>query len=146
VTATCNGQDGYPQYRRRDDGRRVEKNGFLFDNRHVVPFLSHFFNCHINVEIATSIASVKYLHKYVHQGHDRATISLESDDAQPTDEPKDFVNSRCVSCMEAMWRTFRFLLHQRYPAVTRLRLHLQDMEHVMFGVVESASEELLRRT
>ena len=29
--------DGYPMYRRRDDGRSVEKHGFLFTNQHVVP-------------------------------------------------------------------------------------------------------------
>lgn len=31
-------EDTYPAYRRRDDGRVVEKQGFQFDNRHVVPY------------------------------------------------------------------------------------------------------------
>jgi hypothetical protein len=36
------------------------------------PYLSLLFNCHINVEVCTSIAVVKYLYKYVYKGHDRA--------------------------------------------------------------------------
>jgi hypothetical protein len=36
------------------------------------PYLSLFFNCHINVEVCTSVAAVKYLYKYVYKGHDRA--------------------------------------------------------------------------
>ncbi len=43
--------------------------GFAFDNRWVVPYnpyLSLFFNCHINVEVCSSVAAVKYLYKYVY--------------------------------------------------------------------------------
>jgi hypothetical protein len=36
------------------------------------PYLSLFFNCHINVEVCTSIAAVKYFYKYVYKGHDHA--------------------------------------------------------------------------
>lgn len=31
-------EDSYPAYRRRNDGRTVEKQGFTFDNRYVVPY------------------------------------------------------------------------------------------------------------
>ena len=31
-------EDGYPQYARPNNGRTVEKNGFIYDNRHVVPY------------------------------------------------------------------------------------------------------------
>jgi hypothetical protein len=36
------------------------------------PYLSLLFNCHINVEVYTSVAAIKYLHKYVYKGHDCA--------------------------------------------------------------------------
>ena len=39
------------------------------------------FNCHINVEIVSSIKSVKYLYKYIYKGHDAAAIII-----QPTEK------------------------------------------------------------
>jgi len=71
--------DGYPIYRRRNDGVTVHKHGHIFTNAHVVPYnpyLSTRYDCHINVEIATSITAVKYLFKYVYKGHDRASIAF----------------------------------------------------------------------
>jgi hypothetical protein len=76
--------DRYPVYRRRDHGRTVDVSiGQMgrvpLDNRWVVPYnpaLSKKYNCHINVEICSSISAVKYLHKYVYKGHDRAYIEV----------------------------------------------------------------------
>jgi hypothetical protein len=61
-------QDGYPVYRRRDDGKHFvttlrDKDNkttktFEMDNRWVVPhnlYLSTKYNCHINVEICSSV-------------------------------------------------------------------------------------------
>jgi len=57
VDETQTNSDGYPIYRRRNDGRTIAKGTALLDNRSVVPynkFLLKKFNCHINVETATS--------------------------------------------------------------------------------------------
>ena len=62
---------GYPSYRRRDNGVRVERSGKEVDYRWVVPdnpFLLLRYDAHINVEICTTIKSVKYLYKYVYKG------------------------------------------------------------------------------
>jgi hypothetical protein len=40
------------------------------------PYLSLLFNCHINVEVYTFVAAVKYLYKYVYKGHDRAQVDI----------------------------------------------------------------------
>uniref|UniRef100_A0A2N9FAR6 Helitron helicase-like domain-containing protein n=1 Tax=Fagus sylvatica TaxID=28930 RepID=A0A2N9FAR6_FAGSY len=64
-------EDGYPIYRRRDDGKMVEKNGVLLDNRFVVPYnidLLVKYQAHINVEWCNRSKSIKYLFKYVQQG------------------------------------------------------------------------------
>ncbi|KAL4436594.1 hypothetical protein ABPG75_003733 [Micractinium tetrahymenae] len=54
-------EDGYPLYRRRNDGRTVSKGAVPLDNRWV---------CHINVEVVSSISAVKYLYKYVYKRPD----------------------------------------------------------------------------
>jgi hypothetical protein len=54
--------------------------GFVFDNRWVVPYnpyLTMRYQCHINVEVYSSITAVKYLYKYVYKGHDRALAVVQ---------------------------------------------------------------------
>jgi hypothetical protein len=121
--------DQYPQYRRRDDGRTVEKGGIHFTNRDIVPYnpyLSSKYDCHINVEIATGILAVKYLYKYVYKGHDRTCFSIEKDQDVPVDEIKRFQDARYISACEAMWRILDFPLHNHFPAVQRLEIHLPE--------------------
>lgn len=80
VAETQINSDGYPLYRRRDDGRVVVKGLHVLDNRSVVlynPYLCKVINCHINVEIRFSIQSVKYLYKYVNKGHNRIQRELQ---------------------------------------------------------------------
>jgi hypothetical protein len=65
------GKDSYQVYRRRDDGQVVEVRNAKLDNMWVVPFnhsLLMLYNCHINVEICSSIKTVKYLYKYICKG------------------------------------------------------------------------------
>ena len=81
VTTTTTNKHGYPLYRRRDDKKTIKKKRGIIDNRWIVPYnpyLYQKYNCHINVEICSSIRSVKYLYKYVYKGHDRVMISIEN--------------------------------------------------------------------
>ena len=71
--------EGYPLYYRPDDGRGYEVNGIMVDNRWIVPYnpyLSAKFDCHINVESLVSFSTLKYVHKYIHKGSDRATLEV----------------------------------------------------------------------
>ena len=71
VSETTLKVDGYPEYRRRVTvPLRTVKRGVL-DTRSVVPHnlaLLELFDCHLNVEICTSIKAVKYLYKYTYKG------------------------------------------------------------------------------
>ncbi|XP_044014008.1 uncharacterized protein LOC122856401 [Aphidius gifuensis] len=51
-------ENGYPVYRRRDNGTHTRQDGFRFNNKHVVPhnrILLLTLNCHINVEVVSNI-------------------------------------------------------------------------------------------
>nr|XP_011465780.1 PREDICTED: uncharacterized protein LOC101307898 [Fragaria vesca subsp. vesca] len=89
---TFQGNDSYPNYRRRD----IHSNANV-DNRWVIsynPWLLARYDCHINVEICCSIKSVKYLYKYVYKGPDRVTFTVQPESNE--DEIKNFVDARWV--------------------------------------------------
>uniref|UniRef100_A0A453HYF7 ATP-dependent DNA helicase n=1 Tax=Aegilops tauschii subsp. strangulata TaxID=200361 RepID=A0A453HYF7_AEGTS len=134
---TSQGKDSYPIYRRRDDGRRAKVRGKMLDNRWVVPYnpyLLRMFNCHINVEVCSSIKAVKYLYKYIYKGHDKASFNIDHPDAGGNiDEIKRYVDARWIAPPEAMWRIFGFPLCANYPPVLQLPLHLPNMHRVAFN-------------
>jgi hypothetical protein len=126
----------------------------------VVPhnvYLSTKYDVHINVEVCNNIRVVKYLFKYVCKGHDRATveISRQSNNATEgnvveTDEIKKYLDCRYVSALEAMWRIFKFDMHERFPTVKRLQYHLPNQQIVFFydddDVQEVATRSTISRT
>jgi hypothetical protein len=145
--STVDKEDVFPVYKRCDNGRVVEKKvrgrSINVDNRYVVPYnpcLIQKYNCHINVEICSSICSVKYLYKYVYKGHDRALaeVHAENDD---NDEIKQYLGARYVSSCEACWRIFEFDLHGKSHSIIRLPVHLPNM-HV---ASKRRAEKSLRR-
>nr|CAD1824599.1 unnamed protein product [Ananas comosus var. bracteatus] len=130
--------DGYPIYKRRDDGSTVEKNDVLLDNRFVVPYnplLLIKYQAHINVEWCNQSRSIKYLFKYVNKGHDRVTAAFyqsTSESEHLQDEIKMYYDCRYVSPCEAVWRIFGFDINYREPPVERLSFHLQNEQTVVF--------------
>jgi hypothetical protein len=90
--------DGYPEYRRRQNGCGfLGRNDFFIDNRWVVPHnraLTKRFGCHVNMEYCASIHSVKYLHKYIYKGPDRAGAKVSLD---VRDEITEYLAGRYVS-------------------------------------------------
>jgi hypothetical protein len=43
------------------------------------PYLSTKYDCHLNVEVCSTIRAVKYLYKYVYKGHDRVLHEIQMD-------------------------------------------------------------------
>jgi len=102
------------------------------DNRWVVPYnkyLLRSFNCHCNAEVCMFIRSIKYVLKYVHKGCDQATFALRSDQV---DEISEYQNARYISSNEAAWRILDFPIHERFPAVQQLAMHLENGQRVYF--------------
>ena len=123
---TLQGKDSYPIYRRRDDGCRVRIRGAVLDNRWVVPYSPYLlmrYNCHINVEVCSSIKAVKYLFKYIYKGHDRASFVIESrGDNVVIDEIHEYRDARFISPPEAIWRIYSFNLSEMSPPVLQLQV------------------------
>ena len=133
--------DGYPLYRRRDNGNIITIKHNVIDNRWVVPYnpyLAKKYNAHINVEVCSSIKSVKYLFKYVYKGHDAAKVVIEESGNSTIvwDEIKNFLNARYVSSPEAVWRIFEKKMHGNSHTIIRLPVHLENFQLVYFTDAE----------
>ncbi|XP_075499811.1 uncharacterized protein LOC142538359 [Primulina tabacum] len=130
------GRDGYPIYRRRNDGRIVEVRRRTLNSQWFVPynpFLLYRYDCHINVEICSGLTAVKYLYKYIYKGHDKIYVNISSHDSGTyIDEIKAYQDARWVSALEAIWRIYEFDLNEISPPVINLPLHLPNKQCVTF--------------
>lgn len=143
IEETVEDENGFPKYRRRDDGKFFQKHCsrfnqtqiyYCFTNRHVVPYNPYLlikYNAHINVELCASLRSVKYMYKYVYKGHDRANVKIEN-------EVDMYLDCRYLSAQEACWRLFQFDMQGRSHSVIRMQIHLPGQQFVYF---ESGGEE-----
>jgi hypothetical protein len=143
-------ENGYPQYKRTDNGRTVKVGSAdrqrEIDNRWIVPynpFLTKKYNAHINLEACTSIKSVKYLFKYIYKGHDCANLQMTASNTIDHDEVTHFLDARYLSAPEAFWRLSEFHLHMHSHAVKRLPVHLPNMQSIYFdtGTEQAATEK-----
>jgi hypothetical protein len=119
------GKDSYLICRRRDDAQVVEVRNAKLDNRWVVPLnpsLLMLYNCHINIEICSSIKAVKYLYMYIYKGLNGAFYSVDKSDngyKVVIDEIKWFRRARCVIPPEAVYWLYDFFISDvsAYPLV-----------------------------
>ncbi|MCH79313.1 ATP-dependent DNA helicase PIF1 [Trifolium medium] len=133
-------EDGYSSYKRRNTGVVVQKKGVKLDNGNVVPynpFLLMRYQGHINVEYCNKSNAIKYLFKYVNKGPDRSNLEITngkgvSNQKEPVDEIKRWYDCRYLSPSEAVWRTLKFDIHEKFPAVIRLSIHLENQQVVTY--------------
>lgn len=136
--------NGYPLYRRCDNGIHLYKGKAKLDNRHVVPynkFLLKRYQAHINVEWCNQVGAIKYLFKYINKGPDRITAGVYTGNVdrdgevqeKQIDEIKEYYDCRYISACEASWRIFGYELHLRNPHVERLAFHLPNAQPVVYN-------------
>ena len=152
ASRTTHGNNTYPTYRRRNDGKKIIVRGQELDNRWVVPYNPYLlakFNCHINVEICSTVKAVKYIYKYIYKGHDKIHFQVNNDNEpiannQPTqiDEITEYQSARWVCPVEAIWRIYRFSLSEMHPAVIHLQLHLENFQCMTFNEKEDLRDLL----
>ena len=144
----------YPQYRRRgpgDGGQQAEYRGRLVTNEWVVPFnpmLSLKHDCHINIEVCSSVDGVKYVFMYVYKGSDRQMVRADQLIQAGEDEVAAFQDLRSIGASEACWRLNGFEMSDRSPAVVALQVHLEHQQLVYFqpGEERQAVDGEPRRT
>ena len=128
--------DSYPAYQRTavSDGGETghtpgtrNRPGVPVDNSWVVPYnpaLLAMFDCHINVEVTSSIDCVKYLYKYVYKGNDRVMYKLRAANGLAGDQIEEYRAARYLTATEAFYCIF--FPHQRFymwPPVLPLTVH-----------------------
>ena len=107
----------------------------MYDNRWIVPYnpyLIRRYKAHINVEVCTTVQAVKYIHKYVYKGRDRATLKIAD-----TDEIRRYVTCRYIGPFQAVWGLLQFPMHEEHPTIIRLSLHLPYEQPVRFSRSDS---------
>ncbi|GKV43081.1 hypothetical protein SLEP1_g50419 [Rubroshorea leprosula] len=141
-------EEGFPHYRRKDNGRTVKKKGVELDNRYAVPYNAKLllkYKAHINVEYTCQTSAIKYLFKYIHKGNNRVTAILShprGSGSASLDEIQRYYDCRYVSACEAAWRIFGFPIHYRSPSVQRLSFHLEDKKYVIYKDNDDIEEVL----
>ncbi|CAN1187179.1 ATP-dependent DNA helicase PIF1, partial [Linum perenne] len=138
--------NGYVTYKRRDTGIVVDRSGVLLDNRFVVPYnrsLLVKYQAHMNIELCHKGRLIKYLFKYVTKGPDRSSVVAN---VQRIDEVSQYLDCRSISCYEAVWHLFEFHIHERYPPVVRLAVHLDGEQTVAFQRNEPLPRIVSRRS
>ena len=136
---------GYPIYARPKNERIIEKDGFVYDNRWVVPyneFILIKYDCHVNTEFIGSFTTIKYVYKYVHKGFDVSTVGVE--EINDKDEVTRFINARTIDPYDSHWRMSQYRIQERFPAVQKLAIHTEGQHTVIFkeGKAAQALEEV----
>ncbi|KAK9714969.1 hypothetical protein RND81_06G134200 [Saponaria officinalis] len=142
-------EEGYPVYKRKNNGVKVVKGQVEVDNRYVVsynPTLLLKYHAHINVEWCNQSRSIKYLFKYINKGNDRVTAAVSVGDSDDVDEIKMYYDCRYISACEAAWRIFGFDIHYRTPSVQSLNFHLPGEQSVVYNETDSLDVVLDKRS
>ena len=128
-TETLLANNKYPIYRRRQTPHGSSTTSV--SNQNVVPYnptLLLKYNCHVNVEVCLSFASVKYLFKYIHKGHDRIAYHV----GDVIDEVKRYREGRYINVHEAAMRIMDVPLMRSSHNIDRLTVHEEGKLAVRF--------------
>jgi hypothetical protein len=103
---------------------------------------------------------IKYLFKYVTKGPDCSKAYLQkitSGEDTPIDEEtgtrnevKEYLDTRYICPFDSCWQIFGFKIHQHFPSVERMMVHLSNENYITYSaetdMSEVLSQEFLRRT
>eukprot|EP00794_Sanderia_malayensis_P020784 gene20784-biopygen15326 len=129
--------NGYPLYRRRGQTTAQPRQHRLTDSW-VVPHnlkLLLMFDCHMNVEVCTTVKSVKCIFKYIHQGNNMAHMTRHL-----PREIRQYLNSRYVGPHQAVYKLMQYEMRDKNHTIIRLAVHLPHQQPVRFTDPEQAAQ------
>ena len=96
------------------------------------------YDCHLNVEVCTTVKSVKYIFKYIHKGADSATLEIR-EGVLHHDEVVEYLNARYVGPHQAVFRIFDYESHGISHTIQQLAVHLPLEQSIYFkeGKIET---------
>ncbi|CAN0926294.1 hypothetical protein LINGRAHAP2_LOCUS35263 [Linum grandiflorum] len=144
ASETTFGKNGYVTYRRRATNISASKSGTNLDNSYVVSYnrdLVVKYQAHINVKVCHKGQLIKYLFKYITKGPDRLEVLAEN---PPIDEIAQYLDCRSISSYEAVWRLFKFQIHERSTPVSRLSVHLPGEQPITYEERQSIASIVTR--
>jgi hypothetical protein len=80
------------------------------------------------VEVYTLVQAIKYIHKYIYKGIDRAALYLIDENNKIT----RYLQGYYIGPTEVIWRIFEFFTHEECPSVIHLPIHLSNQQPVYF--------------
>ena len=162
---TIANNDSYPKYKRRapknggvqliktirNSNNHDKRRSKVINNGYVVPYNAGLllrYNCHLNVEVCSTVKAVKYIYKYIYKGPDRAMFELQKQQENKEnkdkthDEIQRHINGRYISSTEASWRLLSLPLYGMKPTVEPLEYKLPNEEEVIIPFEDPEETEL----
>jgi len=96
------------------------------------PYLIRRYKAYINVEIYITVQAIKYIHKYVYKGRDRAILKIAD-----TNEIRRYVTYRYIGPSQTVWSLLKFPIYKEHPTIIRLLLHLSYEQSMRFSRSDS---------
>ena len=85
----------------------------------------------MNVEVCTTVRSVKYIFEYIHKGNDAAHIEIRQNYLNH-DEILQYLNARYVGPHQAVFRIMQYKIHEKSHIIIRLAVHLPLEQNVYY--------------
>ena len=89
------------------------------------------------MEYCASVAAIKYLQEYIYKGFDQGDAILREDQVN---EVWEFVECRYICTSEGVWGLLVFDLHEQFPPVLRLPVHLGNQQHVPWNAQQHLTD------
>eukprot|EP00794_Sanderia_malayensis_P021048 gene21048-biopygen14617 len=101
----------------------------------------------MNVEVCTTVKSVKYIFKYIHTGNNMAHVEIREGYKEANaghdivhDEIHQYPKSRYVGPHQAVYKLMQYEMHDKSHTIIQLAIHLPHQQPLCFTDPEQAAQ------